>query len=170
MGVNFRASDSPFPDGTTRVMDVVNQNAVAWKIFSANPPAANLATSTWVLDPDGYLQLAAPLSTGSLVLATYVSPGTTASSIRVQMMAKPSLDTAGCRRHRGEGPGVHRPRHQLATSLILSSKGVISPFHIRHGHLKFFSLIAVMPDLSNVGESRKKGPVSHFRLDKILKP
>ena len=86
-GVSFRASD-PFPDGTTRWMNVVNSAIIAWQTFSTNPTAASLATSTWVLDSNGYLELA------SSALAAYVNLGTTGASVSVQAKAKADVEAA----------------------------------------------------------------------------
>ena len=90
-GVSFRVSD-PFPDGTTRWMNVVNSAAIAWQTFSTNPTAASLATSTWVLDSNGYLELASAV--GTTIYAAYISTTATGASVSVGVKAKADVEAA----------------------------------------------------------------------------
>ncbi|KAK4152729.1 hypothetical protein C8A00DRAFT_16007 [Chaetomidium leptoderma] len=92
-GVSFRASN-PFPDGTTRWMNVVSSTIIAWQTFTSNPSASGLATSTWVLDSDGYLELAGAVGTATSVLVPHVNLSTMGPSVQVQMKAKPDVETA----------------------------------------------------------------------------
>lgn len=91
-GLNFRAS-SPLNDGTTRWMNVVNKAMVAWQTFPPGPPpTATLYTSTWVLDSNGYLELASPIAPDTSVLVAYVDLSKTGASVEVQMKPKPDVE------------------------------------------------------------------------------
>lgn len=88
VGVNFLASN-PFPDGSTRWMNTVNSATTAWQTFPANHPSgSNLATSQWVLDSNGYLQLA----TSSTNLVAYMSKTATTATVKVQVKPKVDVD------------------------------------------------------------------------------
>lgn len=83
-GIRFRASN-PFPDSSTRWMNTVNNALIAWQSFAANPTASALATSTWILNNRGQLQLASPLNNAPEVLAAYTTATSVTSSIQVLM-------------------------------------------------------------------------------------
>jgi hypothetical protein len=89
-GQTFRAS-SPLNDGTTRWMNVVNQAMVAWQIFPGAVLPQYLASSTWVLDSNGYLELP---NAGSVALAAYVDLSKTGPSVQVVTAAKAVVDAA----------------------------------------------------------------------------
>ncbi|KAK4201151.1 hypothetical protein QBC40DRAFT_324916 [Triangularia verruculosa] len=92
-GSVFRASVSPFHDGSTRWMNVVNNNIVAWQSFAGGSPSATSYTAIWTIDSNGYLELKNP--TGNVeVLAAYMSKSATGPSAQVVVRTKSVVEAA----------------------------------------------------------------------------
>ncbi|KAI0140448.1 hypothetical protein GGR57DRAFT_488092 [Xylariaceae sp. FL1272] len=100
--VDFRVS-TPFPDGTTRYLNVIGSSFPAWQTFSTNPSASSLATSTWKLNSDGIWTLSASgmimyinlSTTGPTGLAGYVNVGT-AAAVEAGVASGQFVKVQGC--------------------------------------------------------------------------
>ncbi|KAK4224089.1 hypothetical protein QBC38DRAFT_486253 [Podospora fimiseda] len=86
-GISFRAS-TPFWDGSTRWMNVVNSNIVAWQSFANGVPVVNAPTATWVMDNDGYLELRNIIAGQSEVLVAVMATASTGESAQVIVRGK----------------------------------------------------------------------------------
>lgn len=92
-GTSFRAS-TPFYDGSTRWMNVVNSNIIAWQSFAGGQPAVNAPTATWVVDDNGYLELRNVNAGQSEVLVAIMSTQPTGESAQVTVRAKSVANAA----------------------------------------------------------------------------
>ncbi|KAK4643804.1 hypothetical protein QC761_404980 [Podospora bellae-mahoneyi] len=92
-GTVFLASVSPFWDGSTRWMNVVNSNIVAWQSFAGGRPSSTSYTAIWTTDSNGYLGL--KYTTGNTeTLEAYVSKSSTGPSVQVSVRTKSVVEAA----------------------------------------------------------------------------
>jgi hypothetical protein len=76
-------------------MDVTTAGAaVGWHTYPDIVSPAAIAASTWVLDSEGYLEVAAPLDGASSVLAAYIDAASTRASIQVSLAPKANVEAA----------------------------------------------------------------------------
>ncbi|KAK3486047.1 uncharacterized protein B0T23DRAFT_244464 [Neurospora hispaniola] len=92
-GLSFRAQ-TPYPDGSTRWMNTVGGSVIAWQSFSGVPAPGNAGalTSTWVLDSNGYLELAQPVAGQSSVYAAYVLVSDKGATVSVRPKLKADVE------------------------------------------------------------------------------
>lgn len=93
-GTSFRAS-TPFYDSSTRWMNVVNSNIVAWQTFGGNvPPPVNAPTATWVVDNDGFLELRNVNAGQTEILVAIMATQPTGESAQVTVRARSTANAA----------------------------------------------------------------------------
>ena len=85
-GIPFRASN-PFPDGSVRWMNSVNNNLVAWQSFPGGTAPTSQQSANWVLDPEGYLEHSGPVPGLAASLVAYYDLSRTSAT--VQVLVKP---------------------------------------------------------------------------------
>lgn len=92
-GLSFRAHN-PFPDGSTRWMNIAGNTVIAWQSFSGVPVpgSASALTSTWVLDSNGYLELAQPVTGQTSVYAAYVLVSDKGATVSVRPKLKADVE------------------------------------------------------------------------------
>ncbi|EGO59735.1 hypothetical protein NEUTE1DRAFT_145675 [Neurospora tetrasperma FGSC 2508] len=92
-GLSFRAHN-PFPDGSTRWMNVAGSTAIAWQTFPDTPApgTASALRSTWVLDSNGYLELAQPVTGQTSVYAAYVLVSDKGATVSVRPKLKADVE------------------------------------------------------------------------------
>lgn len=92
-GLSFRAH-TPYPDGSTRWMNLVGSTLIAWQSFSGIPaPGTSTAlSSTWVLDSNGYLELAQPVIGQTSVYAAYVLTSDQGATVSVRSKLKADVE------------------------------------------------------------------------------
>ncbi|EAA33387.1 hypothetical protein GE21DRAFT_6473 [Neurospora crassa] len=94
-GLSFRARTSTsFPDGSTRWMNLVGNSVIAWQSFSGVPApgTATSLSSTWVLDSNGYLELAQPVIGQTSVYAAYVLTSDQGATVSVRSKLKAEVE------------------------------------------------------------------------------
>lgn len=90
-GSDFRVM-TPYPDGSTRWMNVAGGTSLAWQA-TAITSGTGLYTMIWTLDSNGYFQLANEISPATQVLAAYINLATaTTASVRVYAAALSTVE------------------------------------------------------------------------------
>ncbi|KAK4174794.1 hypothetical protein QBC36DRAFT_302520 [Triangularia setosa] len=120
-GTVFRASVSPFYDGSSRWMNVVNNNIIAWQSFGAGvAPNPTDPTSTWTLDSNGHLVLKYVTAGQTEIPAAFMDKSKTGATVQVSMRPKTIVEAAVAA---GTYVRVKACIHPITNEVILSGMG-----------------------------------------------